>query len=176
MIQQQGSVDFKKKFIDDPDLITLAILHEELSAPKYFNLLVHEVIVGPVADAEGNQVYAQNSTREILVSMLGKKNSRKSTSSLEKEVIIKMKKDAGIMLTLDERRSIEAEEIKTILHKHDSDIMHIRYYLGGFRVMGTLKAFTKVKTIFCDGLILPRLEQLFKTYNDFESAFHSVGI
>jgi len=47
--------------------------------------------------------------------MLGKKNSRKSTSSLEKEVIIKMKKDAGIALKLDERRSLEAEDIKVIL-------------------------------------------------------------
>jgi len=73
--------------------------------------------------------------------MLGKKNSRKSTSSLEKEVIIKMKKDAGIMLTLDERRSIEAEEIKTILHKHDSDIMHIRDYLEGFKDMRSRKPF-----------------------------------
>jgi len=76
---------------------------------------VHHTIVGPVADAEGNPVYAQNSTRDILVSMLGKTNSRKSTSSLEKEVIIKMKKDAGITLTLDERRSIEADDIKAAL-------------------------------------------------------------
>jgi hypothetical protein len=76
---------------------------------------VQDIIVGPVADAEGNSVYAQNSTREILIGMLGKKNSRKSTSSLEKEVVIKMKKNAGIALTLDERRSLEADDIKLIL-------------------------------------------------------------
>jgi hypothetical protein len=76
---------------------------------------VQDIIVGPVADAEENSVYAQNSTREILIGMLGKKNSRKSTSSLEKEVVIKMKKNAGIALTLDERRSLEADDIKLIL-------------------------------------------------------------
>ena len=76
---------------------------------------MQDIIVGPVADAEGNSVYAQNSTRKILISMLGKTNSRKSTSSLEKEVILKMKKESGITLTLDERRSLEADEIKTIL-------------------------------------------------------------
>ena len=97
------------------DLINLARLHDELHDPKYFNALVHHTIVGPVADAEGNSVYAQNSTREILISMLGKTNSRKSTSSLEKEVVIKMKKTAGIALTLDERRSLEADDIKLIL-------------------------------------------------------------
>jgi len=58
LIQQQSSADFKKKFINDPDLITLVRLHEELNAPKYFNLLVQDIIVGPVADAEGNPVYA----------------------------------------------------------------------------------------------------------------------
>jgi len=40
--------------------------------------------------------------REILIAMLGKTNSRKSTSSLEKEVIIKMKKESGVALTLNE--------------------------------------------------------------------------
>ena len=76
---------------------------------------MQDIIVGPVADAEGNSVYAQNSTREILIGMLGKKNSRKSTSSLEKEVVLKMKKNAGIALTLDERRYLEADDIKLIL-------------------------------------------------------------
>ena len=97
------------------DSINLARLHDELHDSKYFNALVHHTIVGPVTDAEGNPVYAQNSTRKILISMLGKTNSRKSTSSLEKEVILKMKKESGITLTLDERRSLEADEIKTIL-------------------------------------------------------------
>jgi len=39
--------------------------------------------------------------------MLGKKNSRKSVAALEKEVIIKLKRDNGINLSLDERRSLE---------------------------------------------------------------------
>jgi hypothetical protein len=96
-------------------LRVLSKLREELHDPKYFNVLVRNIIVGTVANAEGNPVYAQNSTRELLISMLGKTNSRKSISSLEKEVVIKMKKDTGITLTLDERRSLEAEDIKNIL-------------------------------------------------------------
>jgi hypothetical protein len=90
-------------------------LYDELHDSKYFNLVVHNIIAGPVADAQGNSVYAENSTREMLVSMLGKTNNRKSISSLEKEVVIKMKKDTGVTLTIDERRSLEAENIKTIL-------------------------------------------------------------
>ena len=108
--------------------------------------------------------------------MLGKTNSRKSTSSLEKEVVLKMKKDAGIALNLDERRSLEADDIKTILKKHKSEIMHIRDYLDSFRSMCSHVPFAKVKGIFCDGMILPRLLQLFSTYNDFEATFHSAGI
>ena len=87
-----------------------------------------------------------------------------------------MKKNAGIALTLDERRSLEADEIKTILQKHESDIMHVRDYLSGFKEMRSSELFKKVKATFCDGMILPRLEQLFKTYNDFQAAFHSAGI
>ena len=108
--------------------------------------------------------------------MLGKKNSRKSIASLEKEVIIKMKKDTGIPLTLDERRSLEADEIKIILKKHESEIMHVRDYLDNFKDVRSRWPFEKVKTIFCDGMILPRLLQLFSTYNDFEATFHSAGI
>jgi hypothetical protein len=57
LIQQQGSADFKKKFIDNPDLVTLAQLHTEIHAPNYFNSLMCG-IVGPVADGNGNPVYA----------------------------------------------------------------------------------------------------------------------
>lgn len=42
--------------------------------------------------------------------------------------------------------------------------------------MHSRKPFKKVKETFCDGIILPRLQQLFKTYNDFQAAFHSAGI
>jgi hypothetical protein len=101
--------------LDDADLIALAKLHKELHDKAYFNVLVQNIIAGPVADAQGNPVYAQDSTREILISMLGKTSSRKSNLSLEKEVITKMKKEAGIALTLDERRSLEASDIKAIL-------------------------------------------------------------
>jgi len=139
------------------DLINLARLHDELHDSKYFNALVHHAIVGPVADAEGNPVYAQNSTREILISMLGKTNSRKSIASLEKEVVIKMKKENGIALTLDERRSLEADDIKKILLKSEDGMLHIRDYLFNFKEMRSLDPFEKVKFIFCDGMILPRL-------------------
>ena len=47
--------------------------------------------------------------------MLGKTSSRKNNSSLEKAVTIKLKKEAGIALTLDERRSLEADDIKAVL-------------------------------------------------------------
>ena len=54
--------------------------------------------------------------------------------------------------------------------------MHIRDYLEGFSDMRSRTPFKKVNPTFCDGMILPRLEQLFKTYNDFQAAFHSAGI
>ena len=58
LIQQHGSFEFKKEFANNTDLKTLANLHEELHDKKYFSGLVHNVIVGPAADAEGNLVYA----------------------------------------------------------------------------------------------------------------------
>ena len=108
--------------------------------------------------------------------MLGKTNSRKGINALEKEVISKMKRDAGIALTLDERRSLEAQDIKKILLKHEDSMLDIRDYLGSFKDMHSRELFERVKTIFCDGVILPRLQQLFGTYNDFQVAFHSAGI
>ena len=54
--------------------------------------------------------------------------------------------------------------------------MHVRDYLSGFKEMRSSELFKKVKATFCDGMILPRLEKLFKTYNDFQAAFHSAGI
>ena len=51
--------------------------YDELRQPVYFNSIVQDLIVGPVADAEGNAVYAQNTTRNNLINMLGKnKKSR----------------------------------------------------------------------------------------------------
>jgi len=73
--------------------------------------------------------------------MLGKKNSRKSMTALEKEVVSKLKRDAGIPLTLDERRSLKADDIKAILRKHESDMMHIRDYLSGFKDLRSRKPF-----------------------------------
>jgi len=77
---------------------------------------------------------------------------------------------------LDERRSLEANDIKAVLKKNESEIMHIRDYLDSFKDMRSRVPFTKVKAIFCDGMILPRLHLLFSTYNYFEAAFHSAGI
>jgi hypothetical protein len=66
--------------------------YNELRQPGYFNSVMQD-IVGPVADAEGNLVYAQNAIRDNLISILGKnKKSRKSNISLENEVIAMMKK------------------------------------------------------------------------------------
>ena len=52
----------------------------------------------------------------------------------------------------------------------------IQDYLNHFKEMQTTRPFEKVDGIFCDGIILPRLERLFSTYKDFETAFHSAGI
>ena len=108
--------------------------------------------------------------------MLGKTSSRKSITALEKEVVSKMKRDAGIPLTLDERRSLEADNIKKVLQKYEDKMLHIRDYLANFKGMHSRKLFERVKKIFCDGMILPRLQQIFATYNDFQAAFHSAGI
>jgi len=55
-------------------------------------------------------------------------------------------------------------------------MLYIRDYLSNFKEMRSRELFKKVKKIFCDGMILPRMEQLFKTYNDFQATFHSAGI
>jgi len=63
LMQQYGSFEFKKEFINDADLAVLVKLYEELNGTRYFDVLVQNIIAGPVADAQGNSVYAQNSTR-----------------------------------------------------------------------------------------------------------------
>ena len=152
-------------------------LYDELRQPGYFNSIVQDLIVGPVADAEGNTVYAQNTTRNNLINMLGKnKKSRQSVTSLENEFVTKMKQQAGVPLTLDERRCAEAQDIKTILKQYEKDMLQIKDYLNHFKEMQLKKPFEKVDGIFCDGIILPRLEQLFSTYKDFEAAFHFAGV
>ena len=56
--------------------------------------------------------------------MLGvNKKSRKSTTSLENEVITMMKQQAGVPLSLDERRCLEAQDIKPILKQHEKDMI-----------------------------------------------------
>lgn len=73
--------------------------------------------------------------------MLGKTTSRKNITTLQKEVASKMKRDAGIALTLDERRSLEAEDIKKILMKHEDSMLHIRDYLNRFKDMRSPELF-----------------------------------
>jgi hypothetical protein len=66
--------------------------YNELRQPDYFNYLMQDIVVGPVADNEGNPIYAQSTSRDNLINILGKnKRSRKSNVSLENEVIIMMK-------------------------------------------------------------------------------------
>ena len=55
-------------------------------------------------------------------------------------------------------------------------MLYIQDYLNNFKEMQSKELFEKVDGIFCDGIILPRLEQLFSTYKDFEAAFHSEGV
>ena len=55
-------------------------------------------------------------------------------------------------------------------------MLQIQAYLDHFKEVQSKDPFEKVDGIFCDGIILPRLEQLFSTYKDFEAAFHSAGI
>lgn len=99
--------------------------------------------------------------------MLGKTTSRKSIAALKKEVISKLKRDSGVALTLDERRALEASDIKKTLQKYEHYMLNIKDYLSTFKEMHSHELFKKLKKIFCDGMVLPRLEQLFKTYNDF---------
>lgn len=150
--------------------------YDELRRPDHFNYLAQDLIVGPVADAKGNPVYAQNTTKSILLGMLGKNKSRKNNTSLENEVVTMMKQQAGVPLTLDERRCLEAQNIKPILKQHEKDMLQIQDYLNHFKEMQSKESFEKVDGIFCDGIILPRLGQLFSIYKDFEAAFHSAGI
>ena len=44
----------------------------------------------------------------MLISMLGKTNSRKSNAALENEIATKRKKEAGVPLSIDEKRAEEA--------------------------------------------------------------------
>lgn len=38
-------------------------LNKEINDPHYFDMYECELLAGPVADAEGNAIYAQRSTR-----------------------------------------------------------------------------------------------------------------
>jgi hypothetical protein len=49
------------------DYAAIMELRSELADPNYFKPLGADIIAGPVADAEGNPLYAQNSTRENLI-------------------------------------------------------------------------------------------------------------
>ena len=73
--------------------------------------------------------------------MLGKTTSKKGITALEKEVVSKMKRDTGIALTLDERRSLEADYIKKILLKYEDSMLHIRDYLSDFKDMRSHELF-----------------------------------
>jgi hypothetical protein len=55
-------------------------------------------------------------------------------------------------------------------------MFHSDDYLANFRDMQMNQLFEKVNGMFCDGIILPRLPQLFVTYKDIEVAFHAAGI
>ena len=45
-----------------------------------------------------------------------------------------------------------------------------------FKDKNSNKEFEKLGTMFCDGILLPRLEQLFVTYNDYEAYLREMGI
>jgi hypothetical protein len=47
-------------------------------------------------------------------------------------------------------------------------MLHIKEWLNFFKSHKTDKPFSKVKGMFCDGIILPRLKKLFPKYLDFE--------
>jgi hypothetical protein len=64
-----------------------------------------ELVAGPVADVDGNPVYAQYTTRENLVSVLGKRR-RCGATKIAREVITRTKQELGIPLSLPERRDM----------------------------------------------------------------------
>jgi hypothetical protein len=47
-------------------------------------------------------------------------------------------------------------------------MLHIKEWLSSFKGCKTSEPFCKVKGMFCDGIILPRLRRLFPKYADFE--------
>jgi hypothetical protein len=76
-------------------------LYNQLHSKDYFRGAWLELVAGPIADAEGNAVYAQYTTRENLGSVLGKRR-KCSNTKIAREVIIKTKQELGIALTLTE--------------------------------------------------------------------------
>ena len=104
--------NLKKILGDDHDVCMQ--LRAELNDPDFFKQIGVEMLAGPVADAEGNTLFAQATTRDNLVRILGKRKKRSSVAAV-RDTIINMKQELGVPLTLDERRSLEAEAIKEIL-------------------------------------------------------------
>ncbi len=86
--------------------------------------------------------------------MLGK---RKRSPEQRREHIAK-KRQRGEELTLDEKRSEEAEAVKAILKKHQTEMLQIKEWLErNFKDRTSSKPFIKLGGMFCDGIILPRL-------------------
>lgn len=75
----------KKLFGDDHT--SIIALYNDFHDPNYFKPIGVELIAGPVADTEGNPIYAQNSSRDNLLGMLGKRTTKKSNVALEKEIV-----------------------------------------------------------------------------------------
>ena len=82
-------------------------IYDEVHESDYFVQIGVEILAGPVADAEGNSIYGQYSTRENLVNILGKRKHRSKAPAI-REIISTMKQHAGVHLSLDEKRCIEA--------------------------------------------------------------------
>lgn len=144
----------KAKEMYGDDYKKLLQLHKELHSKDCFKGRWFELVAGPVADADGNPVYAQYTTRENLISVIGKRR-RCGPAKIAREVIIKTKQDIGIPLLLAERRDIQAGNIKELLKKYLPEMLKIKEWLTLFKGMKSTVPFKKVQGMFCDGFILP---------------------
>jgi len=64
-----------------------------------------------------------------------------------------------------------------VLKEHQKEMLHITEWLEkNFTDKKSQKKFEKLGEMFCEGIILPRLVQLFPKYNEYEAFLRSHGL
>lgn len=107
--------------------------------------------------------------------ILKKRQRSKSPQKRREEIAAKRFKSEE--LTLDEKRAEEAEVVKAALKEHQPDMLHIKDWLTkNFKDQPSTQKFKKLGEMFCDGIILPRLAQIFPKYNHYEAFLRGCDI